>query len=201
MAKMIDMTDQTFNGCKVIKREGSDKDRKATWLCQCFCGKSFITTGKSIRLGFTKSCGCHKKNIIMNAGMNNKTHGMTKTRLYRIWRGIKKRCRYEKDASYKYYGSKGIDVCDEWFDSFDNFKDWALSNGYNDSLTIDRIDNSKGYYPENCKWSTYKEQARNRSNNVKMNFRNESLTKSEVAEKLGISRNLLQYRLNKGLMK
>lgn len=88
-------------------------------------------------------------------------HGKTKTRLYNIWRGMKKRCYMPNNKDYKNYGQRGIKVCDEWTNSFISFYDWAMSNGYDDTLTIDRINNDGDYLPDNCKWSTAKEQRAN----------------------------------------
>lgn len=199
MTRAINMVGKRFEGCVVISREGSNKDKKATWRCVCKCGKEFVTTGKSIRLKLIKSCGCLKISRIKEVGFKNKTHGETKTRLYNIWHGMKKRCRTKSDTSFKYYGGKGISVCDEWESSYEVFRDWANANGYEDNLTLDRLDNNGDYSPENCKWSDLYEQARNRSNNVRVDFKGENMTLSQVAENLGISTSLLQYRINRGL--
>lgn len=86
-----------------------------------------------------------------------KTHGQTKTRLYRIWSGMKGRCNNKKNPAYRYYGAKGIKVCDEWQNDFLAFKEWADLNGYNDKLTIDRIDSDGDYCPSNCRWLTAQE--------------------------------------------
>lgn len=98
MARLIDMTGKKFNECNVIKRYGSNKDKKATWLCECFCGETFVATGKDIRNGNVKSCGCYRNSILNSQGGKNKTHNETKTRLYNIWRGIKKRCYIPNDT-------------------------------------------------------------------------------------------------------
>ncbi len=94
--------------------------------------------------------------------MSSKTHGETDTRLYRIWRGIHARCENPKRWAYKYYGARGVTVCKEWH-RYEAFRNWALANGYADDLTIDRIDNRRGYSPDNCRWSTRLTQSRNRS--------------------------------------
>lgn len=88
------------------------------------------------------------------------SHGMTNTRLYRIWAGIRARCFNENDSGYAYYGGRGIKVCEEW-DSFETFRDWALANGYRDPLELDRRDNNKNYEPSNCRWATREQQMRN----------------------------------------
>lgn len=190
-----------FNGCEVIERVGTNKDKKATWGCLCYCGKKFTATGKSIRQGYIKSCGCYRSKVLSNSGASNKTHGKTGSRLYNIWRGMKKRCYLPTDSSYKNYGAKGITVCEEWSNSFESFMEWAENNGYQDKLTIDRLDNSKGYYPENCRWADYTTQGRNRSNNARMEYKGKILTKTEIAKELGISKNLLHYRITKGIYK
>ena len=199
MSKAIDMTNETFNGCIVLRRNGTNKDNKATWKCKCFCGNEFIAVGTHIRKDLKKSCGCLKEKTSREQGFRNKTHGETKTRLYNVWRGIKKRCYLPYNKSYKYYGAKGIKMCREWKESYESFRDWANRNGYEEKLTIDRIDYKGDYTPENCRWVDWYTQARNRSNNKRMIYKGENLTKSEVAERIGISRELLQYRIKNGI--
>jgi len=113
-------------------------------------------------------------------------------RIYREWSSIKRRCLSPLCASYKHYGAVGISICDDWRNSFEVFRDWALSNGYSDSLQIDRIDNSKGYSPTNCRWVTSKQNAYNRRNSIQ--FGNWVST-SDVAKKLGMSRQGIRYRI------
>lgn len=122
-------------------------------------------------------------------------HGGTKTRLFRIWTYMKRRCNNNKDKDYNDYGARGIKVCTDWSD-FTNFKKWAEANGYSDSLTIDRIDNNKGYCPDNCRWVTTKEQSNNRRSNRLITYQGETKTVAQWAEKLGIDRHALLYRLN-----
>lgn len=96
------------------------------------------------------------------AGGNNLKHGLSKTRLHKEWRGILHRCKNQSASHYEYYGGKGITVCEQWVNNFVNFYNWAINNGYDDSLTLDRIDNNKGYSPYNCRWVTHKINCRNR---------------------------------------
>jgi hypothetical protein len=119
------------------------QNRIIRWLCKCDCGNECIVSGVSLRSGNTKSCGClvHK-------------HDSSYTRLYGIYRHMKQRCYNENADQYKYYGARGIEICSEWLNDFVVFKKWAYDNGYNDNLSIDRIDKDKNYDPTNCQWIT-----------------------------------------------
>lgn len=121
-----------------------------------------------------------------------------KERLRSIYYGMKQRCYNEKSINYKYYGGRGIRICDEWLESFDNFYQWAIVNGYNNELTIDRIDSNKDYSPDNCKWSTKKEQAYNRSMSVELTLNGRTMYMTEWAEELGIDKKTLSWRYRNG---
>lgn len=123
---------------------------------------------------------------------------MGETRLHSIWSGMIERCKYTNCVRSKDYALRGIKVCEEWH-NFDVFEKWALSNGYTDELSIDRINNDKGYYPENCKWSTAMEQANNRRNNHFLEYNGKRLTVMQWSRELGIDRNKINRRLKKGL--
>ena len=125
-------------------------------------------------------------------------HGMSRSRIYHIWNSMKQRCSNPKTISYKYYGAKGVEVCQEWQDSFQAFYDWAMANGYAENLTIDRKDTNGNYCPENCRWATNKEQQNNTSYNKLHTYNGETLNVMQWAEKTNISANLLYKRLARG---
>lgn len=146
-------------------------------------------------------CSCFLKGrkckgfVIKRIGRTS--HLSTQTRLFKIWEGMKERCSRIKHPHFSCYGGKGISVCDEWKD-FATFKEWAISSGYNNDLTIDRLDNSKGYSPENCRWATIKEQSRNKTTNHLITYNNKTKTISQWAEDLNINYTTLKYRICAG---
>lgn len=158
MGRLIDLTGQRF-GRLVVMERAENKGNAVTWLCKCDCGAETLVSGKDLRRGHTQSCGCfHRENF----GAICTTHGARGTRLYNVWRGMKDRCYSKTHKYYKHYGGRGITVCAEWLHDFAAFQGWALSHGYRDDLSIDRIDNDKGYSPDNCRWATATEQRHNR---------------------------------------
>ena len=154
--RKIEMKGRRFGQLTVIE-EGTKTGKETMWVCVCDCGNKVTVNGNSLRQGKTVSCGCHRKTLLV-------THGLYQTRLHRIWRGMKQRCSNPNKQHYDRYGGRGIKVCDEWENDFQAFYNWAMSNGYRDDLTIDRIDNDGDYEPSNCQWIT---QAENTSKAIK----------------------------------
>lgn len=166
MGALKDLTGQRFGRLVVIARVGSTQKREATWECLCECGRTIILPSYNLRSGNTKSCGCLSSDEARN---RMTTHNMSRCRLYRVWCGIKQRCCNPSNPRYCRYGGRGIAVCDEWLNNFQAFYDWAMANGYDENAprmkcTIDRIDNDRGYSPNNCRWVDAKTQNNNKSN-------------------------------------
>lgn len=130
--------------------------------------------------------------------MKYEMHGKRKTRLYRIWVNIKTRCYNPNDPHYKRWGGKGIKMCDNWYNSFNAFYNWAMANGYTDELTIDRINFNKDYEPSNCRWVTVVEQNRNKSNNIFISYNGETKTPAQWAHDLGLGHDTVRQRYHKG---
>ena len=155
MRRFKDITGQKFGRLTAIKYLHNTEANKAVWLCKCDCGNFVEVVGSNLRSGMTNSCGCYKKD------MHPIEHGMSNTRIHKTWQNMKTRCYNKNYIQYKDYGGRGVKVCDEWRNSFKAFYAWAMSHGYEDTLTIDRIDNNGNYTPYNCRWVTTKQQNRN----------------------------------------
>lgn len=157
MPKFINIAGVTFGRLIAIDRAGHNADRRVLWRCQCSCGREVVVSGKLLRDGRTKSCGCLKPVI---CALVQTKHGDAYTRLHRIWRGMKTRCTNHRCKAFPRYGGRGIRVCDDWR-RYELFRDWAHANGYSEHLTIDRINNDGHYEPKNCRWASYAEQRQN----------------------------------------
>lgn len=161
---LVQMINQRFGRLVVISEAKRTKDNHKRWLCQCDCGKTTIVDGRDLRKGRTKSCGCLLiEKVTKRIVKINTIHGDSHSRLYHIWQNMKDRCNRNKNKNYKHYGGRGIKVYDKWYDYL-IFKDWALNNGYESNLTIERIDVNGNYEPSNCKWITIQEQQKNKRN-------------------------------------
>jgi len=147
-AAFYDLTGRRFGMLEAIRRDENIKE-KVSWVCKCDCGKFTSSTTGNLLRGKSASCGCVRTK-----------HNGKGTRLYRIWTGIKTRCLNPNDHAWDRYGGRGISICEEWKDNFGAFQDWAFSHGYDNTLTIDRKENDKGYFPDNCRWITRSENSK-----------------------------------------
>lgn len=198
MKTKIDLVGQTFGKLTVIEKGPKDKHGNVMWVCLCECGNQIMTRGISLKSGHTKSCGCYIKDVQRERIVKeNTTHGLSYSPLYRVYSHMKGRCFCTTNRDYKYYGERGITICDEWLNSFLSFYEWAISNGYKKGLTIDRINVNGNYEPDNCRWATRKEQTNNRRNSDLFTLNNETHTLTEWAEMTGVKPGYLYYRIKK----
>ena len=199
MAVVKDLSGQRFGRLVAIECIGRTNNGNAKWRCQCDCGNTVDVASYSLQCGNTKSCGCLHDEVRRARATHGQSRPGQRSRLYRIWATMKTRC-YNENQAYAFgkYGAKGIKMCDEWRDSFESFAKWAMESGYNDSLTIDRIDCHGMYCPENCRWATQQEQQNNRSNNHRITYNGETHTLAEWSRILGFGRNVISKRLNRG---
>jgi hypothetical protein len=187
MGKKLDLGGKQFGRWTVLERGETYTDtkgkRRSQWLCRCECGTEKLVLQDNLVRGLTKSCGCYEKErareLISKNRPKGTEHGMSDTRIYKIWDGIKQRCYRTYSSVYEYYGGRGITVCDEWKEDFMSFYTWAMKNGYSDELTIDRKDVNGNYEPSNCRWATMKEQQNNKTNNHFLTINNETHTVTE----------------------
>ena len=168
MKQIEDHTNEVYGKLKVIEFV-ERKNRKTYWKCQCDCGNEIILPITYLTTGDTKSCGCLRKEI--SAKTQHKKAFVKNKRLYAIWIDMRRRCYNDKRSNYVYYGAKGINICDEWKNDFKKFQEWSFKNGYTDDFTIDRINNKKGYEPDNCRWITTFEQNNNMTTNHKIEYK------------------------------
>jgi DNA-binding protein Fis len=196
-----DLTGQRIGHLTVLGRSGYSKDDRIMWECKCDCGKTVKRKGKGLKRGNleTKSCGCCSLDTLPSENTVRAKHMGTNSRLFRIWKGMRDRCHCEKWEGYKRYGGRGITVCNEWNESYVNFRDWALSNGYASNLTIERKDVNGNYCPENCTWATWKEQANNRRGSLFATYNGETKSIPDWARLFGINNVTLRNRLKRGL--
>lgn len=185
MTARIDLTGKTFGRWSVLKHE-----RLQYWLCRCNCGTVKPVDGRALRAGSTNGC--------RNCRLGKPTHAESRTRLYNIWGHIISRCEDSNVPEYAAYGGRGIAICAEWRSSYEAFRDWAHANGYRADLTIDRIDNDRGYEPNNCRWATMRMQSRNRRSNCILNYQSRSYTQAELADISGLKYATFRRRIAAG---
>jgi hypothetical protein len=167
----LDLIGEQFGKLTVVLRAPKGTDRHSRWNCICECGKSVIYNTTSLISGNAKSCGCSQ---------HPRNHDLEDTRLYIVWKGMKQRCYNPSSKSYKYYGGRGIEICEEWRNNFTNFCEWAYLHGYNKDAkfgecTIERINVNGNYEPLNCCFIPLSEQPKNRRNSKKNQIAKEML--------------------------
>lgn len=186
---------QKFNKLTYLG-EDIKKNNKVYVLCQCECGTIKYIERSCLINNRIKSCGCIRL-FTSYKNLDTSTHGLSNTRIYKIWKGIKNRCLNKKTPSYRNWGGRGITICDEWKNDFLPFYNWSMSHGYSDELSIDRINNNGNYEPNNCRWATRKEQNRNTRQNTFYTYKGETHCLKEWSEKLNFSYKLLQQRIKR----
>lgn len=190
----------------VVKRAENKKignNTRTMWECRCDCGNTVIVRSDSLNDGTTRSCGCLQKDWSRWLGQQPQEYKLTRggesrDRLFNIWYLMKYRCQSPKSKAFCNYGGRGITVCDEWSDDengYDVFKAWALNNGYYESACIDRIDNNKGYSPENCKWVDDYIQANNKRNNRVYTIGDKTHTVADWCKIYNIDKTVVYSRL------
>lgn len=201
MARMKDMVGQRFGRLVAVEPVGKARNGGVLWKCKCDCG-NFCTVAQgnlSEKNYGTKSCGCLRRESMKQAQKKTVTHGQSRTRLYNIWHGAIDRCEREGAIGYKNYGARGISFYPPWKENFDEFKKWALSNGYQDGLEIDRIDNSKGYSPDNCRWVTRSENNSNKRTNVIRTCNGVTDTLTNLCKMFGKRYGTVRQRVSNGM--
>lgn len=200
MKNRIEISEGQRFGRLTVIREAENRKGHRYILCQCDCGNQKEINIGSLISGCSTSCGCYRKEYISR---KNLKHGDTyrgkHERLHHIWTGMKNRCNNPNLAGYHNYGGRGIKVCPEWEQDYSAFKEWALSHGYADNLSIDRINNDRGYNPDNCRWVTMKVQSNNTRVNHRVTYKGETHTLSEWQDITGIKDDYIGRRLKKGM--
>ena len=186
---MIELTGHKVGKLNVLEKTGTDKWGSILWKCVCECGNETIVRGVELKKGTTQSCGCLLQ-------FKRTVHGMSKTRPYRIWQGMKTRCTNKKQPNYERYGERMIDYDPRWNMFVEFWKD--MKESYQDGFTLERIDNYKGYSKDNCKWVTPHEQNMNMRSNVYINYNGINYTVDDIVKMTGFSRSIIYNRNRRG---
>lgn len=190
MPEKLNLTGKQFGRLTALKEVGKNKHGNYLWLCRCDCGREKIIIGSSLVKGDSRSCGHHPRG-------RKKDERPHIQRISKIWYGMKDRCENPNSSAYRYYGARGIKICEEWQDK-NVFYIWAINNGYKEHLTINRVDNNGNYKPSNCNWVTRKEQQNNRRGNVTITHNGETHTVQQWVDILGITRSGYKHRTRRG---
>lgn len=190
---IIDLTGQRFGRLLVLSMEFVAETSVKLCICRCDCGQEKKIRASNLRSGTTASCGClNRENASRRLVDRQSTHGATRTPTYVVWRGMIDRCRNPANKNYRYYGGRGIRVCERWVGSFEAFQSDMGCRPV--AMTLDRVNNDGDYEPGNCRWATSKQQARNTSRNVLVEVRGETLCLKDWADRLSIYPELLASR-------
>jgi hypothetical protein len=191
--KKVEMIGKEFGKWTVLE-EVEKRNNKRAFMCRCDCGKKYVVMGDNLRNGTSVWCMSCSSKI---KGTKHNTHGMTYTRVFKIWAGMVQRCTKPYHIAYKSYGAKGVKVCPEWENSFEVFlKD--MGEPPTEDHQIDRINNNGNYEPGNCRWASRKVQQNNRSNNVLITFKGETHSIAEWSKLVGIGETTLHWRMKAG---
>jgi hypothetical protein len=187
-----DLSGQRFSRLLVLER--SEDKKRTAWLCKCDCGNEVIVTSLNLKNGSSNSCGCYQKE---KAAAVNFKHGLSSHPLFDVHYDMLRRCYNSSCKSYKNYGARGINVCDEWRDDVNSFIQWGEKD-YKPGLQIDRIDNDGNYEPENCRWVSNKENSNNKRTNKYITFKGKIQTQAQWARELDINEETFAGRLRAG---
>lgn len=187
-SKIDDITGKKYNMLTVV---GIAEHDPIKWLCKCDCGNYTKVSTGNVKQGRVKSCGC-----LSHVG--NPKHNLNGTRIYRIYKHMINRCYRPNVPAYPDYGGRGITVCKAWRENILNFYKWAMKNGYQDNLSLDRKNNNRGYTPQNCRWTTSKEQSNNKRSNLEVTYNGKTQTLSEWCEELSLNYSKIYTRIVRG---
>lgn len=196
MGKSLNLVGKRYGRLVVLEKIGVRK-RKTYWKCVCDCGKECEADTSSLNYGMKRSCGCLRRDAASKVKHGDARKGYEYSNLYKSWSEMKRRCNNPKDMKFNSYGARGIKVCKEWSEDYSVFKDWALKNGYQKGLTIDRVDVNGNYCPENCRWANNKQQSRNKQDTVYVVYQGKKIALIQLCEDLNISYTCVYQRLYK----
>ena len=188
-----DLTGQKFGKVTAINPAGTNESGNTLWLCECECGNKTIVVNSNLTRGNSKSCGCVGRDKIIK---RNTIHNLCHTRIYNVWRNMKERSLNPNCKEYKYYGGRGIKICDKWFE-FKNFYN-DMQKTYQEHLTLDRTDVNGNYEPSNCRWVTQLRQANNKRNNIFVTVNGITSTLADTCREYNVNYNLVWKRLFRG---
>jgi len=195
MPRFRDLTGQKFGRFTAIETAGKTKNGQYKWSCECDCGETVVVQGGNLTSGASRSCGCLQREL---TSKRSKTHGLRHHPLYMVHHMIKARCYNKRNKDYKHYGARGIEMCPEWKEDFQTFYDWAMANGYEEGLTVDRVNNDGPYEPSNCQLIGQAAQKRNTRRSRMLTYKGKTQCMAAWAREAGVHPENLLYRLSNG---